>query len=422
MTHKLILSTAIALALASAAAKSEDFSDRISVRGFGTVGVAHATVEGADVVGNAFMTDGAGHTREWDARTDSRFATQANIAFTDKLSFTVQALSQYRYDHSFMPQIEWANLKYSFTPNFYARIGRIALPTYMVSDSRLVGYANTWVRPPEEVYRLSSITNNDGVDLSYVFSAGSLRNSMQAFYGTYESKMADGKTKAESIWGANYLIESGAAAFRASYIRMNLTLESKQLNQLIGGFAQFAGFAGGFGLSSQAAQANALVAKYAVEDMGLSFLSVGAMYDTGPWFASAELIDFGGDSVISDARSGYVMGGARFGKFTPYAIVAKVKGEVEAESGISTTGLGPLASGAATLNAGINQMLSQIQGSQESAAIGLRWDAWNNIALKAQYNYVELGENSAGKLGNIQPGFERGGNYSLYSLTVDYIF
>ncbi len=423
MTHKLtMLSAAVALALASAATQASDFGDKVSIRGFGTLGVMHTNLDGADVVGSVFMPDGAGHTREWDVRSDSRLAAQANVNFTDSLSLTVQAISQYRYDRTFTPNIEWANLKYQFTPNFSARVGRIALPTFLVSDSRLVGYANTWVRPPEEVYQVSSITNSDGADIAYSFTTGSVRNSVQAFYGVSEAKVASSKIEADRIFGTNYLVEKGAAAFRVGYIRMDLEMGEPQMRQLVSGFSFVGDMLNGYGFAVEAAQAHALARKYQLHDLNLSYLSVGASYDPGAWFASAEVIDFGGDGMISDTRGGYVMGGARFGNFTPYAILAKLKDDVQYEPGIDTQGLGMMAAAVQPINDGLNMALKQVQGSQESIALGLRWDGFGNIAVKGQYNYVDLGTGSAGKLGNVQPNFEFGRSYSLFSLTVDFIF
>jgi hypothetical protein len=423
MTHKLtMISAAVALALGASTAHA-DFDDMVSVRGFGTAGVVHSSEDRADVNGTVFQPDGAGYTRDFDMRTLSKLAGQMNVQFTDSLSMTVQAITQYQHDRTFKPQIEWLNLKYSFTPNLSARVGRIALPTFMVSDSRMVGYANTWVRPPEEIYQLASITSNDGVDVSYSFSSGSVKNSVQAFYGTSEADIPSGSAEAKAIYGLNYLAEVGDASFRVGYIRMDLDLHLPTIEPMFDGLRGLGAALSGFGFTTQGGQALALAEKYTLEDMNLSFLSFSGTYDPGKWFVMAEVLDFGGDTLLSDAFGGYVTAGARVGKLTPYVTLAKVEGDIDAEPGISTAGLpGAFAAGAAGLNAGLNTSLNQFQGSQQSANVGLRWDAFNNIAIKGQYGYVDLGANSHGKLGNVQPGFEPGGSYSVYSLTVDFIF
>jgi hypothetical protein len=423
MTHKLtMISAAVALALSAAASHAADLNDMVSVRGFGTFGVMHSTEDQADVKGSVFQPDGAGYTREWDMRSDTKLAGQVAVRFTDSLSFTVQALSQYQYDKSFKPQIEWANLKYSITPDLSVRLGRIALPTFMISDSRMVGYANTFVRPPEEVYQISSITSNDGVDVSYSFSSGSLKNTVQAFYGQSEADLSSGSVKADASFGVNYLAEVGSATFRVGYIRMDLDLDIPSTQPLFDGLNGLGAALNSFGFTTAGGQAIALAKEYNLHESALSFLSVGASYDPGAWFVMSEAIDFGGDNFLSDSRAGYVTAGARFSKFTPYVTLAKVKAFIEHEDGISTAGLPPaFAAGAAGLNAGMNASLNQFRGSQQSAALGVRWDALTNIAIKGQYNYVDVGDNSAGML-TAQPGYELGSNYSLLSLTVDFIF
>lgn len=47
-----------------------------------------------------------------------------------------EVVSQYQSDSSYAPQIECANLKYGFTPAFRARTGCIALPAFLVSETR----------------------------------------------------------------------------------------------------------------------------------------------------------------------------------------------------------------------------------------------------------------------------------------------
>jgi hypothetical protein len=44
------------------------------------------------------------------------------------------------------------------------------------------------------------------------------------------------------------------------------------------------------------------------------------------------------------------------------------------------------------------------------------------MALKAQYDHVDLDEKSAGRFGNVQPAFQRGGSVNLFSLALDFVF
>ena len=46
----------------------------------------------------------------------------------------------------------------------------------------------------------------------------------------------------------------------------------------------------------------------------------------------------------------------------------------------------------------------------------------SNIAIKAQYDYVMLPNDSTGMFVNRQPGFEAGTDVSLFGLSVDFVF
>jgi hypothetical protein len=45
-----------------------------------------------------------------------------------------------------------------------------------------------------------------------------------------------------------------------------------------------------------------------------------------------------------------------------------------------------------------------------------------HIALKAQYDRVELDSGSDGDFINVQPGFRPGSNANIFSSTVDFVF
>ena len=92
-------------------------------------------------------------------------------------------ISEQFYDNTYRPHVEWANLKYQFTPEFGLRVGRTVLPTFMLSDTRKVGYSNPWVRTPVEIYNLVPMTNSDGVDASYDVHLGGFVHRVSGSYG-----------------------------------------------------------------------------------------------------------------------------------------------------------------------------------------------------------------------------------------------
>jgi hypothetical protein len=391
------VAAAISLVLAGTAAHAADGEPSIfSFSGYGTLAAVQSDEDKADFTGSILQPNGAGATRSVSGTPDSKLAGQVNALFNDKFSAVVQVVSQYQYDSSWTPQIEWANVKWKPTSDLSVRLGRIALPGYLMSESRLVGYAHVWARPPLEVYGVLPLTSNDGVDTSYRQQIGDAQNTVQAYYGTNKVKLSGGgSAKATSSWGFNDTVEIGSWTLRAAYVSLKENLDVPAFSPLYGGMV--------------ALGETDMLEKYKLEGMKTSAVALGFNYDPGQWFVMSEFVDYKGDSVLSDSRSWYVAGGYRVGKFTPYLIHSRVKALIEEET---NGGL---------LNGGINDTLYQVNGTQHTTSLGLRFDAMKNIAIKAQYDRISTGDNSNGRL-KAQPDFETPAHVNVVSLGVDFIF
>ena len=394
-------STAVVLAIAAlcpvAAQAGETGPSMFSFSGFGTLGAVHSDEKKADYVGSVFQPNGAGRTRSVDYGVDSKLGAQVNARFTDKLSGVVQVIAQHQYDNSSSPRVEWANLKYQLTPEFSARVGRIVMPTLMVSDSRMVGYANHWVRPPQEVYTVAAITSNDGIDATYRSQIGSANNTLNAFYGTSTARLPSGSAESDPSWGVNNTVQIGSLTLRAGIVQTKLTLDVAQMNPLIAGLAMVS---------------PALAQKYKLDGMSVGSTTLGAMYDPGDWFVMAEFAALRGDGLMADSRAWYASGGYRFGAFTPYVTYAQVKASIEAE---------PVIPGAEALIGGLNAAKHLMNGVQNSFSLGMRWDFMPSAALKLQYDRLDIGTNSSGRLTNAAPDFQPG-KVNVVSVAVDFVF
>ena len=401
-----------ALALAGLAGGAHaQWAPKLKLSGFGTLGVVHSDEKNADFVSTIFEPNGAGYTHRTTATPDSKLGVQLDAVFNDQLSAVLQLVSQHRYDNGFTPQVEWANVKWQATPEFSVRAGRIAAPSFLISDTRYVGYAQPWVRPPVEVYGVLPVTSNDGVDLTWRKPFGSVTNTVQAYYGQSTAKLKTGSSKSNPGWGVNDTVQSGDITLRAGYTVNDVDLNFPGISTLVNGIGAFRAVPGPAG-----AQAAALADKYSVNDMKLGAFSLAASYDPGRWFAMSEFVDFRGDGILADSRSWYVAGGYRLGAFTPYAVYARTRSSVKTEAGV------PLPA-AAPLNAGLNAALNnQFNGSQSTTTLGVRWDFAKNMDLKVQFDRISLDANSAGRLANVQPAFQRGGDVNLFSATLDFIF
>ncbi|AHL34478.1 hypothetical protein CD58_16930 [Pseudomonas brassicacearum] len=382
-----------------------------SLSSFGTVGIVHSSENKADFTSSIFKPNGTGHARNWSADVDSLVGAQLTANFSPQLSAVVQVISEQQYDNSYEPSIEWANIKYQFTPDFSMRVGRTVQPAFLFSDSRKVGYTLPWVRPPGEVYSLIPVTNTDGIDLSYRLHFGDLTNTVQGNYGRSNPHMPNdmGKILAKGSWGVSNLTEYGALTTRITYLETHLTVES--FNPLFDGFREFG------------EEGNRIADRYDTKDKRMKFVGVGAIYDPGKWFVMGEWGHFNSQAVIGTVSAWYLSGGYRLDEFTPYVTYARSRTDSETSTtGLSTSALPPDLAGAATqLNAALNSLMAA-NSSQQTLSVGMRWDFTTNMDAKVQYDHTRLGPRATGPLVNHQPGYEPGGNFSLLSLSVDFVF
>ena len=409
-----ILAAAAATGHASLAA-ADDWASLFSFSGYGTLGVVHSSDRNADYLVDAFKPTGPGATHAWSADVDSRVAGQVTMKMSQNLSAVVQVIVQQRYDDTYKPEVEWANVKYQVTPDFSVRAGRIVLPVFMVTDSRKVGYANPWVRPPVEVYGLVPVTHSDGADASIRWPLGEFANTFQATYGRSDSKFPPQRStgtleaKARNLYALVDTIEHDSVTVRLNYGRAKVTIDA--FDPLFDAFRQFG------------PPGNAIADRFELKDKSVTFLGFGTTVDPGPWFASAEWAQFDTNSVVGKRSAWYVSGGPRIGKFTPFATYARVKADsVTSDPGLSLAGLpAPVAQQAAILNAALNAQLAAI-AAQKTWSLGVRWDGWRNAALKAQYDHVSRDAGSIGTFGNLQPGFQPGGSANIVSVAADFVF
>jgi len=421
--------TAITLALLSAGllatAAHADGGPEFKFSGFGTLAAVHSSEKNADFVGNLFQPNGAGYTSAWSFGPDSKLAGQADVRFGDRLSAVVQVVSQHRYDNSWTPVVEWANVKYQATPELALRAGRFALPYFLLSESRLVGYASPWVRPPYEAYNVMPITSSDGVDASYRRAFGGANHTLHAYYGTGTVQSPVTKAKSKPAWGFSDTVEVGALTLRAGYNKLTLDLESASLSGLLNGFQTLGTSLAAVpaaAYQTASAQALSVTRNYRLNDMKVSALALAASYDPGDWFVMGEALDYKGFGLISDRKAWYLSGGYRFGSFTPYVGYAAIRSSLGTTTQVSAVGDAATDAASGALNAGLLAVRQSVGYTQHTTSLGLRWDAMKNVAVKAQYDRMQLAAGSAGALANVGAGFVPGGKVNLLTVAVDFVF
>ncbi len=321
-----VLVAALALGAVPAVAGTQ-VGDYLNFSGFGTVGLARTNTDKADFIRDA---EAGGATKDVSANVDSNFGLQLTGTAAPWLSATVQMLSMERSQSYMTTELEWAFVKVTPFDGLTLRGGRMALPVFAVSDSRNVGYANNWLRPPGEVYGLAMIPRLDGADASYSAALGSSTFTATALAGkgNFPRKgLAD--LLIDNVRGLNLQWEADGVAVRLGQVR---------------------------------ARVHTSVA--GVDDQ-YKFTGAGLLIDRNNIVVQSEVVTR--RSAYAQARVNangwYTMGGYRFGTWVPYASYSATR---------------PAATGK-----------NQISGPQNTKAIGARWDVLKSMDVKFQLERID---------------------------------
>lgn len=368
---------------------------------------------------------------------DTKVGIQGSYKFTDSISGTAQILTKYRASGQYRPEFEWAFAKWQATPGLSLRAGRIGAPFFMVSDFRDVGYANTAVRPPLDVYGQVPVSSVDGGDVSYQTNLGSATVTGTLWggysrndYASALNNTSNGVTSAvdpvtvkiKAQLGLNLQAEfDGGFAVRLGHSKGDLTIDSTTNQTLRAGLANVLA-----GLAGPAAQslANQTLDAIATNNTNATFTGIGVSMDRDNIVLASEYtmrrIKKG---TVADTTGWYVLGGYRFGSFLPYVVLSKLKvDDTNTSLPAGYTGLGQ--AGTAAAGALTTQYVAQ-----RTTSVGVRWDAMRSAAVKLQFDRVSKPANSNGLFLVANPSTANSAdfrankkNINIISLAVDFVF
>lgn len=405
-----IASACFAMLLAFDSVADHSETRRISLSGFGTVGVVHSGDDRADYNGGQYRSTGAGFSDDWSLDVDSRIGAQLDVALDRKWALVVQVIGEPGVEGDFEPAVEWANISFSPTPDVIIRLGRTVLPTFMVADSRKVGYANVWVRPPPELYALAPLTSNDGIEAIVRARRGEWLFTTQATIGHAKLRVpSDITVDVERIAGINQSAERGALLLRASFLRAETRFDL--LEPFFDAFRPF-GPAG-----------ERIANLYGIDGKLMTVWSVGANYQALDWFAMAEYGRADTRSVFGRYSAWYVTSGYRLGEFTPYLSVARlIRDDPMSVAGLDPTNLPPaIAMVVTALNGSLNDGLGA-SAEQVTIGAGVRWEFSRSAAVKVQFDHIMPSDRSHGLFTNVQPDHARGTPTNVLSISLDFVF
>ena len=347
----------------------------LSISGFGTLAAARSDTDDVKFV-RYNQKAGVGDSPR--IGLDSNLGLQASYTMTPELSATVQVLTRKSTSEEFTTDLSWGFLKYKLNDETSVRVGRMVLPAFLISDYQNVGYANTMMRPPIELYGQEPLENVDGADINWQHAFGDTNITAQAFVGKSSGKIFVAPLNAVGhydapAYGLSVAAEHGPATFRAAHLRAKVEVNDLAgLNTLTDNLARF-GFA---------QLANDITLKGGKH---MSFTSVGMTADWNNIVAQAEYAwRRAQDPVwVPQTNSWYAMLGYRLGKVLPYYAHAHYNG---ADQKIKTPALPP------ALGTPVNALLAS--AAQSSDLIGMRWDFAKSMALKVQWDRVKPGAKS----------------------------
>lgn len=378
-----------------------DDGGMFSFSGFATLGLVRTSTDDAQY---NIPNQTRGADKSASAEVDSKLAAQVGAKFNSTFSATLQLLSKQNGKGNFTPGVEWAFLKAQLAPSVSVRLGRMGGPFFMVSDFRDVGFANTMLRPPQDVYGQVPVSHFDGADLTYQLPVGSATLTMQALVGKASDVVGRLDVDLNRVRGVNANLEfDNGLTLRLGHIQGRLSVKIGTIDSLVAVLRA----------TPFASVGNELDAT----DKPSSFTGAGLSWDQGDWVWNAEYTMRRSKSFVTDTKGWYVMGGHRFGSWTPYVTLSQLK---HVDSNVTNTVV-PLNAQLGQLKATVDYVLeAQIQ-QQKTLALGTRWDFRRNFALKAQLERVK--PDGRGLFSQTQPGFgTTGSTVNVWSVAVDTVF
>jgi hypothetical protein len=420
--HPHLLLLALPLAISTARAETGGFAPTVDMSGYGTAAYTRANTDQAEF--GRFNQLGGAKKSPVDG-VDSNLGIQGTLTVNDWLSFTGQGLARKLATDRWGADLYWAYAKAQVNKQWSLYAGRVVAPVYMISDYRNVGFANTMIRPPQEMYSQVPFDSIDGASASYRSMLGATNLTVQFAIGNAREKLALQGTapgshqtiRAHAFKALNVLAEHGPVTFRLGYAQTDITLDGDPALGALTGALNGAG--AGYALP----QLNRLADALAVNRKKASFMSVGLALDLDDILVQSEAGKRRTQSAVPDSTSWYVLGGYRFGKFMPYVSYASLK----SSNSVSNTVPAACPAGypdACTptlqaLSAAVSGGLASGLVEQSTTSIGLRWNFSQSAAFKMQFDRVRP-RHGSGLLLNATPGFNR--DVTVCAAGVDFVF
>ena len=374
-----------------------------SLDGFGTFGIGYLNDEDIN------LANGTRHnTFEEGSQTDvdSKIALQAAVDFNSEFAITAQAVARAADDYD--PELEWGYASWKATEKLKLRVGRLRRSTFLISDTRQIGYTYPWIRPPVEVYSndLGFFVKVDAINALYQWSEGARNYQLETYIG-------------ESSGDAEVLTGQEIRFSTKNDIGIILSMEQDWLSMRfgyhylpdanIGNTELIEPLFDGLNASGFSHVADDL----STESIDIEFYDLALGIDYNDWLFNFEYIFVPIErSIATDEKSWFAMFGKRIGPVTLHYTFAvrnrenshNFSGEIRDAADSNPFAEVLLTDLADNVDIAVNRAVTDL----ESHTFGLRYDLDSPVAIKGEYQRI------VDKRNNIDSG--------LFSIAVDFLF
>jgi hypothetical protein len=388
------LSVAVALLLFAIA-----LPVRAEISGFATLGSSWFSNPHADFAYNNGST-GPGNSRTLDVGLDSNLGLQWSTLLDSQVRLTAQTVIYRDASNQIKPDLTLLNALFPVSNAFSVRIGRSQNPNFLYSDYRQVHYALPWIRPPREVYGVTSFFDYDGAQVVY----------RQPIMLGWELVALAGVASASM----NYSLDSGqhidvahGDAIRYASISLQRTCWTIKLSYETGVLtAQNTTVDGALDVLRQTSSVS-LADQMALSHKDYQFVALGVRKDSADWLLVSEFSWRSLDAYFGQRGGAYVTLGRHLGRYMPYMTLARTW---------TLTGSSP--------NPVAQALYDSVSYSASSLTLGLAYELSDRTTLKTEIQGIAPDAGSRW----VYESYDRNYNYTspdkdlLLSVSVSTVF
>lgn len=364
--------------------------------GFGNVGVLTSDSDVLAYRNNMSQSYGT-FDNDLDFRTNTKVGFQVEWTNQSDWDAVYQGMLHETRDSKLSDYVRLAFIRYRPSASYSARVGRIPLDTFLITEYRDVDYAFPWAKAPNSVYGTIPYFYVDGFDFSYVHQFNDFSLTAKLFAGESSAQIGDYKmterVDLDQITGLSFELQSFNWMISAKLSRGRFGETTAATEQLLAGFST---------LQPIWPSVTNDVQTLELKDKKANYGSLGGRYDIGNVTLYGEVTNVRSDSdAISNLRSAYLSAAYRFNDIQVFGTIGRTSADQYTFTGFEDNNIDvsvfPIETQMlmAQLKAGAEGLANYFASNQTATSIGARWDFTDNMALKVQLEQTNIEENGA---------------------------